>query len=193
MIVGLHWRLQVRRKRTEANKEEEEVVSRNSEHRERNVHSLRKSSSTTSFPTVEKLKTHLLQSAPDRLQTTSQKTGQISRGAFLSKSLPNLMLASSTEGQGRKRQLRKPAANVKVKSIYTLQASLDMWRGKKEEEVGRGKEKDLQVRVIKKSLHGSPIQVHVQPLTGELASYATRDITGSTVTPETGSAPATEL
>ena len=182
----------MRRKRTEANKEEAVVVSSNSEHRERNVHSLRKSSSTTSFPTVEKLKTHLLQSAPDRLQTTSQKTGQISRGAFLSKSLPNLMLASSTEGQSRKRQLRKPAANVKVKSIYTLQASLDMWQGKKEEEVGRGKEKDLQVRVIK-SLHGSPIQVHVQPLTGELASYATRDITGSTVTPETGSAPATEL
>ena len=159
---------------------------------------LRKSSSTTSFPTVEKLKTNARQQqkTPDDAlhSTTSQMTGQIDRYHILSKSLPNLFLASTREGRlGRKRQLRK---NVRVKAIYSLQASLDKRRGKgggregerdkdsqglvgggenddrmlgraKEAEGGKVGDSNLHVCVIKNSA-APPVMVRVQPLTGEV-------------------------
>ena len=162
---------------------------------------IRKSSSTTSFPTTEKLKMNAQQQPEeipdnDLMQgTTSQMTGQIDRPPILSKSLPNLFLASTREGKlGRKRQLRK---NVRVKAIYSLQASLDKRRGKgggkggggeggmkKEEETApavRGEEKardtegeqqedgdgGLQVCVVKNKA-APPVMVRVQPLTGEV-------------------------
>ena len=214
--VGVHWRWQARRKHNAVIREAEVVNEGEGanilEHRERTGHTLRKSSSTTSFPTAEKLKTHLQQQiTSDRLHTTSQMTGQIDRGPFLSKSLPNLFLASSKEGQSRRRQLRKPATNVRVKAIYTLQASLNKWRGSEKEvavvgggndregagrgsskEVAgleQGREKDLQVCVIKNSLHASPIRVCVQPLTGEVDDCST----ASVLKLEPGSAPTTEL
>lgn len=181
--VGLHCRWQARRKHNTAPEPEDGEVKYPEE--SCRGQTLKKSSSTTSFPTAEKLKTHLQQNVPERLRTTGQMTGQIDRGFFLSKSLPNLFLASgSKEARTRK---RKPATNVKVKSVYTLQASLNKWigcetkgqRGREKDDETQDKEstfgdkqekKKHQVCVIKNSLHASPIQVHVQPLTGEIDS-----------------------
>lgn len=196
--VGLHCRWQARRKRNTALQQEEGEV-KHQEERCRGQ-TLKKSSSTTSFPTAEKLKTHLQQSFPERLRTTSQMTGQIDRGFFLSKSLPNLFLASSSK-DARTRK-RKPATNVKVKSVYTHQASLNKWRGyettgqkddetqDKESTFGAKQEKKKhQVCVIKNSLHASPIQVYVQPLTGEIDSSNTATV----LTQEPTSTSTTEL
>lgn len=98
---------------------------------------LKKSSSTISFPTAEKLNMVVngVHQQPgggildnDLQTTTSQMTGQIDRHPVLSKSLPNLFFAPTREGKlCRKRQLRK---NVTVRAIYTLQASLDKNRNK---------------------------------------------------------------
>lgn len=185
--VALHCRWQARHKRNAARQKKEEEAD-NCKHQEERcrLQTLKKSSSTTSFPTAEKSKTHLQQGFPERLRTTSHMTGQIDRGFFLSKSLPNLFLASSSK-EARTRK-RKPATNVKVKSVYTLQASLNKWRGHEAAAGQKGREKDdetqdkestfevkqekkkHQVCVIKNSLHTSPIQVRVQPLTGEIDS-----------------------
>ena len=178
---------------------------------------LRKSSSTTSFPTAEKLKTSAQQQEqqpeiPDDVMqgTTSQMTGQIDRHPVISKSLPNLFLASTREGKlGRKRQLRK---NVRVQAIYSLQASLDKRLGKGRARVGRvggkeggekvagdvGKAKErgeewqqdgLQVYVVKNKA-APPVLVRVQPLTGEVD--VSRHSTASDLKPE-DSELATEL
>ena len=191
MTVALLWRWQARRRSslaTQVKKTEEEV--RNSERPRRPPRSLRKSASTTSFPTVEKMKKQLQsKAAAEEYRVTSQKTGQIDHGAFLSKSLPNLSLAFGKEGprEAQKRQLRKPASNVRVKFINTHQANLNMWQGK-----GKREEKEVGVRVIKNILHIAPV-AQVQPRTGELANYAVRSIAASAITPEPGSGPATEL
>lgn len=198
-VLGLHCRWQARHKHNTPLPQEEREADNCKHHEERcRGQTLKKSSSTTSFPTAEKFRTDLKQSSPERLHTTSQMTGQIDRGFFLSKSLPNLFLASSSK-EARTRK-RKPATNVKVKPVYTLQASLNKWRGHEAAEEVRGNEKEKdkestfgvkqekkkhQVCVIKNSVHASPIQVHVQPLTGEIdscnvATVLTQDPTSTT-------------
>ena len=195
VVVWLQWRWQTRRKHRDAVENRGNTDGSLKPREQQDVAEyhpttpLRKSYSTTSFPTVEKLKT--TQGTPKR-SSTSQMTGQINRGLSLSKSLPNLFLVSGSEAKlCRKRQLRK---NVRVKAIYSLQASLDKKRmkggggeGSKEPAmVGqvdkRGEDSlkqdgklaevrkmgGLQACVIKNSVQSlPPILVCVQPLTGE--------------------------
>ena len=232
-MLGFHWRWQARRKQTSTAADTGHAgreSNGSSEHMDGNVGTLRKSSSTMCFPTVEKVKTSAQQSTPDKLpsSTTGQMTGQIDRGTFLSKSLPNVFLASIKEGQTRRRQRK----NVRVKAIYTLQASLNKKRaegggggggggakdlgtvetnveGQRNNRGGtlqqgscykelfaveQGREKDdlyLQACVIQNTLHVSPIQVCVQPLTGEVDASCTTDTTAP-IYPQ-DSAPNTEL
>lgn len=202
--VALHCRWQARRKcNVPPIISENGHIDSSMEQRNQNTSNsaasiLKKSSSTTSFPTAERFRAIVQkqeQSGPATVRnTTSQLTGQINRNPFLSKSLPNLLLASGKEGKlCRKRRLRK---NVRVKAVYTLQASLDKRRAKGGEDssmggawkaLGRGvnlplnrgkhlgetvmESDDTHDHVIKNSFHTTTpqIQVCVQPLTGEVA------------------------
>ena len=234
VVVGLFWRWQARHKQVRSSRTTENSCSTDggAERREGEeggtwgcgsatqecaAVGLRKSSSTTSFPTAEKLKTLSTQQQPSLLDsglqgTTSQMTGQIDRHPVLSKSLPNLLLASTREGKlSRKRQLRK---NVRVKAIYSLQASLDKRRGKAVGKGGgggggggggRGEEGTATVlrgegntkreeAVLKTNrereeedlqvcvIKNTPVLVRVQPLTGEVD--VTRHSTASDLKPE---------